>query len=116
MTKEALFVQVIFFNLIHTSDSTPSEHAKPESIAPIPFDAIIPFINDLRKDEDYDRGEELDKLDSQLCEKEAQLRRRLNRCSKPLLRQELEAELAQAIHERCKISQQFDEPYEPWME
>lgn len=109
-------IQTTFFKLTNSVVPQPSKHTKLEYVESVPFDAIILLIDDLRKDEDYARGEDLDKLDSQLSEKEAHLRRHLERCNEPSLRQELEGKLSHIIYQRGKISEQFDEPYEPWME
>lgn len=109
-------IQTPVFKLTTIITLTLSKQTESEEVGAIPFDAIVPLINELRKDEENACSEALDRLDCLLSEKEAYLRWRLTRCHEPSLYQEIERELANVLEERNKISEQLDEPYEPWME
>lgn len=105
-----MLIQTTFFKLqTNVTCLAQDKPSRPEYVESIPFDVIIPLIEDLWKDEEYSLGENLDKLDRQLSEKEAQLRQRLNKCNEPSLYMELEGKLADVLHARCKISQGFDD-------
>ncbi len=83
-----------------------------ETFDPIPFDAIIPLIEETWKDEENAYGEHYDRRYSELSIHAAKLRRQRQRCSDPGQYQQIEQELADVEAELCEISLKFDEPTE----
>jgi hypothetical protein len=79
-----------------------------QSSRTIPFEALLPFINESFKLENETLGEALDALDAQLSSREAMVRRQLFQSRSDVACQRLEVELENIEIARCRIAQQLD--------